>query len=52
MKTIEVVAAVIILEGTLICVHRAEYEREYISLKWLAMEELNQLDMASAAAPV
>ena len=34
MKTIEVVAAVIFREGKVLCVQRAEHEKEYISLKW------------------
>ena len=34
MKTIEVVAAVIFREGKVLCVQRAEHEREYVSLKW------------------
>ena len=34
MKTIEVVAAVILREGKVLCVQRAEHEREYVSLKW------------------
>ena len=33
-KTIEVVAAVIFREGKVLCVQRAEHEKEYISLKW------------------
>ena len=33
-KTIEVVAGVIFREGKVLCVQRAEHEREYISLKW------------------
>ena len=33
-KTIEVVAAVIFREGKVLCVQRADHEREYISLKW------------------
>ena len=33
-KTIEVVAAVIFREGKVLCVQRAEHEREYVSLKW------------------
>ena len=34
MNSIEVVAAVIFREGKVLCVQRAEHEREYISLKW------------------
>ena len=34
MKTIEVVAAVIFREEKLLCVQRAEHEKEYISSKW------------------
>ena len=34
MKTIEVVAAVIFREGKVLCVQRAEHEKEYVSLKW------------------
>ena len=34
MKTIEVVAAVIFCKGKVLCVQRAEQEKEYISLKW------------------
>ena len=34
MKTIEVVAAVIFREGKVLCVQRAEHEKEYISSKW------------------
>ena len=33
-KTIEVVAAVIFREGKVLCVQRAEHEKEYVSLKW------------------
>ena len=33
-KTIEVVAAVIFREEKVLCVQRAEHEREYIALKW------------------
>ena len=34
MKTTEVVAAVIFREGKVLCVQRAEHEKEYVSLKW------------------
>jgi len=34
MKTIEVVAAVIFQEEQVLCVQRAEHEKEYISSKW------------------
>ena len=34
MKIIEVVAAVIVRGGKMLCVQRAEHEREYVSLKW------------------
>ena len=34
MKTIEVVAAVIFREGKVLCVQRAEHDKEYVSLKW------------------
>ena len=34
MKTIKVVAAIIFLGGKVLCVQRAEHEREYVSLKW------------------
>jgi len=34
MKIIEVVAAVIFREGKVLCVQRAEHEKEYVSLKW------------------
>ena len=34
MKTIKVVAAVILQEGKVLCVQRAEHEKEYVSLKW------------------
>ena len=34
MKTIEVVAAVIVRDGKILCVQRAEHEKEYISSKW------------------
>jgi len=34
MKTIQVVAAVLFLEGKVLCVQRAEHEKEYVSLKW------------------
>ena len=34
MKTIEVVAAVIFREGKVLCVQRAEHEKEYVSSKW------------------
>lgn len=34
MKTIEVVAAVICRERKVLCVQRAEHEKEYVSLKW------------------
>ena len=34
MKTIQVVAAVIFREGKVLCVQRAEHEKEYVSLKW------------------
>ena len=34
MNTIEVVAAVIFREGKVLCVKRAEHEKEYVSLKW------------------
>ena len=33
-KAIEVVAAVIFREGKVLCVQRAEHEKEYVSLKW------------------
>lgn len=33
-NTIEVVAAVIFREGKVLCVQRAEHEKEYISSKW------------------
>ena len=33
-KSIEVVAAVIFQEGKVLCVQRAENEKEYVSLKW------------------
>lgn len=33
-KTIEVVAAVIFGERRVLCVQRAEHEKEYVSLKW------------------
>ena len=33
-KTIEVVAAVIFREGKVLCVQRAEHDKEYVSLKW------------------
>ena len=33
-KTIQVVAAVILREGKVLCVQRAEHEKEYVSLKW------------------
>ena len=34
MKSIKVVAAVIIREGKVLCVQRDEHEKEYVSLKW------------------
>ena len=34
MKTIEVVAAVILREEKVLCVRRDEHEKEYVSLKW------------------
>ena len=34
MKTIEVVAALICRERKVLCVQRAEHEKEYVSLKW------------------
>jgi len=34
MKTIEVVASVILREEKVLCVQRAEHEKEYISSKW------------------
>ena len=34
MKTIEVVAAIICRERKVLCVQRAEHEKEYVSLKW------------------
>lgn len=34
MKTIEVVAAVIFRERKVLCVQRAEHEKDYVSLKW------------------
>ena len=34
MKTIEVVAAIIVRDGKILCVQRAEHEKEYVSLKW------------------
>ena len=34
MKTIEVVATVIFREGKVLCVQRAEHEKEYISFRW------------------
>ena len=34
MKTIQVVAAVLFWEGKVLCVQRAEHERDYVSLKW------------------
>ena len=34
MKIILVVAAVLFREGKVLCVQRAEYEKEYVSLKW------------------
>ena len=34
MKTIQVVAAVLFWQGKVLCVQRAEHEREYVSLKW------------------
>jgi 8-oxo-dGTP diphosphatase len=33
-KSIEVVAAVIFQDGKVLCVQRAENEKEYVSLKW------------------
>lgn len=33
-KNVEVVAAVIIREGKVLCVQRDEHEKEYVSLKW------------------
>ena len=34
MKTIQVVAAVLFRVGRVLCVQRAEHEKEYVSLKW------------------
>ena len=34
MKTIEVVAAVIIQDGKVLCVQRPKHTKDYISLKW------------------
>ena len=34
MKSIEVVASMIFREGKVLCVQRAEHEKEYVSLKW------------------
>lgn len=34
MKTIEVVAAVIVRDENILCVQRAERSKEYVSLKW------------------
>ncbi len=34
MKTIQVVAAVLFWEGKVLCVQRAEHEKQYVSLKW------------------
>ena len=34
MKTIEVVAAVIFRDRKVLCVQRAEHEKDYVSLKW------------------
>lgn len=34
MKTIKVVAAVILQEGKVLCVQRPKHEKEYISVKW------------------
>ena len=34
MKTIQVVAAVLFWQGKVLCVQRAEHQREYVSLKW------------------
>ena len=34
MKTIQVVAAALFWQGKVLCVQRAEHEREYVSLKW------------------
>lgn len=34
MKTIEVVAAVIVRDENILCVQRAECSKEYVSLKW------------------
>lgn len=34
MKTIEVVATVIVRGGKMLCVQRAEHSKEYVSLKW------------------
>ena len=34
MRQIEVVAAIIFREEKVLCVQRAEHEREYVSLKW------------------
>ena len=34
MKTIQVVAAVLFWQGKVLCVQRAQHEREYVSLKW------------------
>ena len=34
MKTIEVVATVIVRDGKILCVQRPEHTKEYVSLKW------------------
>ena len=34
MKTIEVVAAVIVRDENMLCVQRADCSKEYVSLKW------------------
>ena len=34
MKTIDVVAAVIVRDGKILCVQRPEHTKEYVSLKW------------------
>lgn len=34
MRTIEVVAAVIVRDGMILCVQRPEHTKEYVSLKW------------------
>ena len=34
MKNIDVVAAVLFREGRVLCVQRAEHDKEYVSLKW------------------